>query len=184
MALNDVLRSGDSEIQRKLEGEIGAAISSGRYEAIILDEPWYWFMDEIEESYEYRGSAIPSMQGFYYCADFLSGSVWAVDRSGSTFSVREVLDRDWVLSSFGEGDDGTLYLCSRSDGAVYAPVTNSDRIAVSEDSGITWDFIRTPIHGPLSIAFHPVEGVLVGFGPARPRRRVRFGIRGHVPGVE
>ena len=49
------------------------------------------------------------------------------------------------------------------DGVVYAPVNNSDCIAVSEDSGITWDVNRTPVHNPLSVAFHPVEGVLVGF---------------------
>ena len=56
MALNDVLRIEDSDIQRKLEGEIAAAILSGKYEAILLDEPWYWFMDEIEQAYEFKGS--------------------------------------------------------------------------------------------------------------------------------
>ncbi len=49
------------------------------------------------------------------------------------------------------------------NGVIYAPVTNSDRIAVSEDSGLTWDFFRTPVHSPLSVAFHRVVGVLVGF---------------------
>ncbi len=56
MSLNDVLRMGDCEIQRKLESEISTAIISGRYDAIILDEPWCWFMDEIEQAYEFRGS--------------------------------------------------------------------------------------------------------------------------------
>lgn len=50
------------------------------------------------------------------------------------------------------------------DGVVYAGVTNSDRIAVSEDSGLTWSTIQTPLHNPLSIAFHPVRGVIVGSG--------------------
>jgi hypothetical protein len=56
MALNDVLRMEDSKIQRKLEDEIATAIQSGTYDAIVLDEPWYWFMDEIEQAYEFKGS--------------------------------------------------------------------------------------------------------------------------------
>lgn len=65
MALNDVLRIEDSDLQRKLEGEISSAILSGKYDAIILDEPWYWFMDEIEQAYEFKGSVFDRNDVFW-----------------------------------------------------------------------------------------------------------------------
>lgn len=60
------------------------------------------------------------------------------------------------------------------DGEVYAPVYNSDLIVVSEDSGFTWDFIETPLSGPLSIALHPVRGLFVGYYAAVLYSRDRF----------
>jgi photosystem II stability/assembly factor-like uncharacterized protein len=49
------------------------------------------------------------------------------------------------------------------DGAVHAPIVDSDRIAVSRDSGRTWSLIHAPFPNPRSIAFHPVRGMFVGY---------------------
>jgi len=48
------------------------------------------------------------------------------------------------------------------DGVVFAIVSSNRRIAVSDDSGITWEFRSGPSDYASSIAFHPVAGVLVG----------------------
>lgn len=48
------------------------------------------------------------------------------------------------------------------DGAVYALASGSRTIAVSTDSGVTWDFKTGPSDYSSSMAFHRVAGVLVG----------------------
>ncbi len=70
--------------------------------------------------YTYRGSAIPSLQGTYFYADYCRGWV----RSFRYANGQATQQREWAtltpggtISSFGEDSAGELYLCSGS--AVY-----------------------------------------------------------------
>jgi glucose/arabinose dehydrogenase len=87
--------------------------------------------DAVVGGYVYRGSTHPGMQNTYYAGDFGNGRIWGIRRSGSTFSSRLLLDTGMRISSFGEADDGTLFVCSFLGGKVYElrdAETYSDRL--------------------------------------------------------
>lgn len=66
----------------------------------------------------YRGP-VEAMQGVYLYADYGSGRVWGVRRNadGSLVGPRELFRRARsLISSFGEANDGTLYICTFEGG--------------------------------------------------------------------
>ena len=72
----------------------------------------------ITGGYVYRGESIPSMQGMYLYADYVSNSVWAlaIDADGNTRNTRLGAVRNPV--SFGESADGELFIVTHNNGIV------------------------------------------------------------------
>jgi glucose/arabinose dehydrogenase len=70
--------------------------------------------------YVYRGADYPILQGGYLFADFCSGRIWTISASAA-YPAAPVLLEDTALtiSSFGEDEDGELYLTDLN-GRVYA----------------------------------------------------------------
>jgi glucose/arabinose dehydrogenase len=69
--------------------------------------------------YVYRGSAHPELAGGYFFGDFCSGKVWALDAGVQNLTRPiELLDTDHAISSFGEGEDGELFLTDHASGRV------------------------------------------------------------------
>lgn len=68
--------------------------------------------------YVYRGS-IPSLRGVYLYGDFCSGRIWGLNRSGSTWENRLLLDSPFQISTFGEDEAGELYLADYAGGDIY-----------------------------------------------------------------
>jgi glucose/arabinose dehydrogenase len=70
----------------------------------------------------YRGSLYPLMKGRYFYADFGSGRIWSMVKTGSnpvTWSQPELeLNTSLNISSFGEDESGEVYVVSYSDGTV------------------------------------------------------------------
>jgi glucose/arabinose dehydrogenase len=68
--------------------------------------------------YVYRGSTA-ALVGKYIFADFCSGKIWSIPRAASA-GASKTLQRDTLqnISSFGEGDNGELYVVSLG-GTVY-----------------------------------------------------------------
>jgi uncharacterized repeat protein (TIGR03806 family) len=65
----------------------------------------------ITGGYVYRGSAIPSLAGRYVFADFGSGRIFGLTSDGSgKFQRSELLHPSVAVSSFGQGNDGELYV--------------------------------------------------------------------------
>ena len=61
--------------------------------------------------YVYRGMAIPNMQGHYLFGDFCSGRIWGgVEDVTGSWSREEVLSSGLGISSFGEDEDGEIYV--------------------------------------------------------------------------
>jgi hypothetical protein len=63
--------------------------------------------------YVYRGSAIPGLVGRYVFGDFVSGRVWhipATTQPTVTMTSPDALATGLLISSFGEGADGELYI--------------------------------------------------------------------------
>jgi uncharacterized repeat protein (TIGR03806 family) len=70
--------------------------------------------------YVYRGSALPGLVGSYLFADFGSGRIWRLVSNGSGgFTSDELLDTSLSIASFGQGNDGELYVVDIAGGGLY-----------------------------------------------------------------
>lgn len=83
--------------------------------------------ESVTGGYRYRGTRYPQWRGFYVFGDFVNGSMWGMSRSGSSWVTRALWKRPATgqfaglnISSYGEDDAGEQYVCSFSDGRVYA----------------------------------------------------------------
>ena len=74
----------------------------------------------ITGGYRYRGRAIPALTGVYVYGDYCSGRIWGLylDGAGGPES-RWLLDTSLSISSFGEGNDGELYVLDHRGGGIY-----------------------------------------------------------------
>jgi len=68
--------------------------------------------------YRYRGNAMPAFRGAYFYADYVSGRIWAAVPQGDRWQSREVLKTELNISSFGEDEQGELYVIDHR-GTVY-----------------------------------------------------------------
>lgn len=68
--------------------------------------------------YLYRGR-IGGLHGRYVFADYCSGRIWFAEPGSGGWTADQFTVQGFGLSSFGEDDDGELYLTDRDDGAVY-----------------------------------------------------------------
>lgn len=67
----------------------------------------------------YRGIQYPALSGYYFYADFYSGKIWSMHKTGSTFSAPELkLDTGLNISAFGEDEQGELYIVDYSGGKI------------------------------------------------------------------
>jgi len=68
--------------------------------------------------YVYRGSKATSLVGRYLFGDFCSGRIWSIARGARAPATRSLfIDTDLNITSFGEGEDGELYVTA-TDGGV------------------------------------------------------------------
>ncbi|MEW5248433.1 PQQ-dependent sugar dehydrogenase [Microbulbifer sp. 2201CG32-9] len=89
------------------------------------------FRCSVTGGYVYRGSAIPSLDGTYFFADYCSDQIWSLKYDGTTLS--EFTERTGELaptvgsidsiSSFGEDYFGELYICDIG-GEIYKVISN------------------------------------------------------------
>jgi uncharacterized repeat protein (TIGR03806 family) len=76
--------------------------------------------------YVYRGSALPALVGKYVFGDYGSGRIWRLNGNGSGgFVAEELLDTSLSIASFGEGNDGELYVVDIAGGDLYRIVAGS-----------------------------------------------------------
>jgi glucose/arabinose dehydrogenase len=66
----------------------------------------------------YRGKAIESLKGIYLYADYSSGRLWGIDYDAKEKKVKQhellVHAKNATISSFGEDEDGEVYVCGHS----------------------------------------------------------------------
>lgn len=75
--------------------------------------------------YVYRGAALPQLNGVYFFGDYCSGLIWASYRDATGEWQTEVfMDSRLAISSFGEDDDGELYVVNHG-GSVLKLVARS-----------------------------------------------------------
>ena len=69
--------------------------------------------------YVYRGVDYPSLQGVYLFADYCNGRITGLVNDGGTWQSQILLDTNFNISSFGEGEDGELYFVELNSGEVF-----------------------------------------------------------------
>jgi len=77
-------------------------------------EPIVEYGREIGEAviggYVYRGSRQPGMVGAYFFGDYDLGTIFTLQVDGSAVSAKPILETSFSITSFGEGEDGELYM--------------------------------------------------------------------------
>jgi glucose/arabinose dehydrogenase len=69
--------------------------------------------------YVYRGSNFPALVGVYLYADFCLGKIWGLTRNASNEWVTTLAaDTDFMISSFGEDEQGELYFFDYTTGSL------------------------------------------------------------------
>lgn len=68
----------------------------------------------------YRGSEFPTLAGHYFYADFVTGIVFTLDVDLPDSEPVQFTTLEIGVSSFGEDEQGNLYLCDFSGGGIYA----------------------------------------------------------------
>lgn len=81
--------------------------------------------------YVYRGSEFKDLQGIYLYGDYCSGRIWGLRRLNGQWQNQQLLDSPHNISSFGEDEDGNLYLTNISTGAIHKIVVPGAGVAPS-----------------------------------------------------
>lgn len=68
--------------------------------------------------YVYRGR-IKELQGIYFYGDFCSGRIWGLRRVGTKWETKLLADTPYAISTFGEDEEGELYLADYGSGTIY-----------------------------------------------------------------
>jgi len=69
--------------------------------------------------YVYRGAEFPVLNRIYLFGDFCSGIVWGLQRVGAGFERKQLADTSFAISTFGEGEDGSVFVVDRALGNVF-----------------------------------------------------------------
>jgi glucose/arabinose dehydrogenase len=75
--------------------------------------------------YVYRGSRQPLLVGVYLYGDYCTGTIWTVPSGVAAPDVRIVAATSLQISSFGEGEDGEIYLVDLGGGSIYRVVVDA-----------------------------------------------------------
>jgi glucose/arabinose dehydrogenase len=106
---------------RCFEGTLGTGLACGTEPNLLPPVAEYGRTAgrSVTGGYVYRGTRIPGLQGRYVFGDFVTGRMWhiAID-TVPTVVMNEGFDSGFNISSFGEDNDGELYVV-RYSGELY-----------------------------------------------------------------
>jgi glucose/arabinose dehydrogenase len=73
----------------------------------------------ITGGFVYRGIANPRLQGLYIYGDFVSGNLWGLRKTTKGWQNKRLLNTSLNISTFGEDEQGNLYVADYSQGDIY-----------------------------------------------------------------
>jgi len=73
----------------------------------------------ITGGYVYRGSEYPNLQGLYIFGDFCSGKIWELHKNNDAWEHELLIDTDLRISTFGEDEEGKLYVADMVTGILH-----------------------------------------------------------------
>ena len=102
----------------------------------------------ITGGYVYRGSNFPALNGYYFYGDFCSGRLFSLYNDPTLGWISgQLVDTPYNLSTFGEDEQGELYLADYGTGKIYnlqyqVPpiVVNSIRTNTDPNSAVTVNY--------------------------------------------
>ncbi|MBH28419.1 MAG: glucose dehydrogenase [Chloroflexi bacterium] len=90
---------------------------SGLFSAPIVDYHHSNGECSVTGGYVYRGEALLHMSGSYVYGDFCSGTIWTISRiTPDDWDEALIIESDLQISSFGEDEDGELYVVDYAGG--------------------------------------------------------------------
>ena len=114
--------------------------------------------------YVYRGSVMPALVGSYLFSDYGSGRIWRLVSNGSGgYTSEELLDSSLSVASFGQGNDGELYVVDIAGGGLHKIVPAGGAAPVSPMPTL---LSQTGCVSPQN-ASQPATG-LIPYAPAAP----------------
>jgi uncharacterized repeat protein (TIGR03806 family) len=75
--------------------------------------------NSVTGGYVYRGASLPALTGRYLFADYGSGRIWRLVPNGGGFSAEEMADTSLNIASFGQGNDGEVYVVDIGGGGLH-----------------------------------------------------------------
>ncbi len=95
----------------------------------LIDPIWEYHHSEgrsITGGAVYRGDRLPGLRGWYLCADWLSGNIWALRQdAGRGVETRRVAPRIHAISAFGQDEAGEVYFTAFD---YIAPIRKDDTV--------------------------------------------------------
>lgn len=93
----------------------------------------------------YRGRRYPALRGIYFYGDYCNGNIWGLRRAATGWESQMLLNTNLSITSFGEDEDGELYIADQQVGAVLmlagpeGPVSGVTAVtnAASFEEGVT-----------------------------------------------
>jgi glucose/arabinose dehydrogenase len=67
----------------------------------------------------YRGKKFPGLEGIYFFGDYCSGDIWGLKKTRDGWINAPLLDNGFIISTFGEDENGELYFADYDDGIIY-----------------------------------------------------------------
>ncbi|MCS6936162.1 MAG: PQQ-dependent sugar dehydrogenase [Candidatus Bipolaricaulota bacterium] len=132
----------------------------------------------ITGGYRYRGTKIPVLYGAYLYGDYCSGRIWGAIPTGSSWTATQLIDTPYNISTFGEDENGEIYLAHHhaSAGAIYkiVGVTTAALFRIERATGNVYTdgafFAGGADLAEYISVSEPVEpGDLVELDPTRPK---------------
>lgn len=96
-----------------------ATCAGGNFVAPILTYNHNAGRCSVTGGYRYRGDKVPALGDQYIYGDFCSGEIWSASPTGSTWNSTLLLDTAMNISTFGEDEDGELYVADLSSAIIY-----------------------------------------------------------------
>jgi glucose/arabinose dehydrogenase len=72
--------------------------------------------------YVYRASTFPRMHGLFFYGDFCSGRIWGLRNENATWQTSLLLDTAINISTFGEDEQGNLFVADYNGGNILSVV--------------------------------------------------------------
>lgn len=85
----------------------------------------------ITGGYVYRGQKYADIVGTYFFSDFCSGRIWGLRRQGGQWEWAEFLQSGLNVSTFGEDEEGEIYVLDYVGGAIYHLVGSEPQVRPS-----------------------------------------------------